>query len=338
MTDKDLHNSEHVTVRCDCGKMYHVAIEAAGKKVKCTCGRVIAVPAPTSQNEAKLKAHNVESTKQTARQEPQTKPVSKETSIRYKCWTCGSDMESSKSRVGQRETCTQCETPNLVPQPNDIQTSDVLRLCHFCRKKVAEPSSTLWKDVQLGLKKPSYRCRRCGATWEEVPRVKGSDYEVHSYQPHCPSCIIEDNKVVPTELPAMPVGKFYKDFHSTGIVQYAGGWRSLVLQGSVGIPRCQECKRIHETASGIMGFLAFIIGAMVFIVIVVWWGFLHTRNLIEFAQVMFLSFILAVFSSLLVLVIMKCLLYPIVKAKTSPTGAAKRFFAVEKLRQQGWTL
>ncbi len=253
--------------------------------------------------------------------------------IKYKCWTCGTDMESPESMIGQREICSYCETPNLVPKFLEVQSVSTPELCYFCHKKQADPDSSSHLNCKKEICGPSYRCRKCGARWDEpaqeVKKVKTSDAK--DYKPICPSCQSKD--AVPTRLPEMPIGKYYGDFKSLGAVVYEYDDIRAVLKGMMNVPRCRECMRIHTIVRRTSWVIAGITQVVAQFVILSAFDEQLKNSLTEQIGVCILIFLLV---TLPVLYITRRLLMRYVISKTLPENEAETFPAVQELRRQGW--
>ena len=198
------------------------------------------------------------------------------------CWTCGTNMKFSHTTSSEREICSNCGTPNIIPKQEEVKVGDELEQCFFCNTVVESfETAMLIKSLKL-IENPKYRCVECNLIWEEVTIAKGKG-EHREYKPICQSC--QSNNTVPAELPAMPIGKYYENFRHGGIfvepdhISPFREQRKLTLTGYVKVPRCLRCKGIHKRLSRISFVLSTVIWVLVFMTILfVWEDYL---NLLE---------------------------------------------------------
>jgi len=243
----------------------------------------------------------------------------------YNCWKCMEETKSPENKIGQRDLCPKCETPNLVPKPFEVEYDDDLNLCYFCKQRAAEPGSAsvvLAKESFLG--KPLYRCLECRSSWEETPENTSWEGE-DVYKPKCPSC--GSNNVVPTDLPAIPVGPPYTLF---GFTSYRC---SIGLEGYVCVPRCRRCKIIHNIINKFSLLLAFIASSCGIALMILNSGKEPSDDFFEFFSYAIISFLII---GLPVFFLTRIVIGIIIGRVTAPEKKAKTYFATKRLIENGW--
>lgn len=115
--------------------------------------------------------------------------------VKYKCWTCRTDIESPESKVGQREICSHCGTPSAVPKPLELELNTGNELCYYCEQRKANPHFTELVPVGRWIEHPYFFCLDCSSEWQELedtnqnaPKEDYSDTESsNEWVPRCTS-------------------------------------------------------------------------------------------------------------------------------------------------------
>ena len=162
----------------------------------------------------------------------------------YNCWICGTALDLSDNMSDKRKACPECGTMNAQPSVDRIEEKDKNE-CYYCQTTVENLDNAFSLKAKKTIENPKYSCLKCNSNWQVNTRAEGKANKKR-YFPVCPNCQSKDVK--PSELPPIPIGKYYKDFKNKGIYiesdpkSSSHELRKLVLGGSIDIPRCIKCK------------------------------------------------------------------------------------------------
>lgn len=231
--------------------------------------------------------------------------------LEYKCWTCGNDMESHENMLGLRQDCPNCDTPNIVPKPINLELTDELKQCPFCTKRTVLPETFILFSVQKIEKHPMVQCRNC---WEK--------WELRTVGAICPSC--ESREVFPIELPAMPISKHYERF------SYTLGNEVLTLTGYVSVPSCTNCARTLKRI-GVISVIASFAAIPIFILVLAMLKPGRPLKLTETAGVLIIGIIGVMFVGVLTKELLGRTL-----GKNISIKAIVTYPPIQTLRDMGW--
>ena len=263
--------------------------------------------------------------------------------VKYKCWTCRTDIESPESKVGQREICSHCGTPSAVPKALELELNTGNELCYYCEQRKANPHFAELVPVGRWIEHPYFFCLDCSSEWQELedttqnaPKKDYSDTESsNEWVPRCTSCF--STNFSPTRLPPIPTGKYYTNFkylQTSEFLKSPGVYLpGVLLRGDVRIPCCAKCKILHTMISklswGVGGTTAFVTYSMVFIKLDI------GINLpgIFFAILLVVPMVI---TSHLVAWVTRLLLCFTIGQGTDMSKDPRNFHIVQDLRKEGW--